>query len=54
MLRNVLIFSSVLVLAWWVRDGDARALKHHFMQFTSAKTHFTPDSAPGASDWGSH
>ena len=54
MLRGVLIFTSVMVLAWWVRDGDARALKHQLVAFGAAKTHFVPDDAAGASDWGNH
>jgi hypothetical protein len=54
MMRGVLIFTSVMVLAWWMRDGDARALKHQLVAFGAAKTHFVPDDAAGASDWGNH
>ena len=52
MLKSVLVFTSVMVIAWWVRDGDARALKHELVAFGAAKTHFVPDDAAGGSDWG--
>jgi len=54
MLRHMTIFTAVLVLVWWIRDGDAHALKRNIQHFTAAKTHFSYDRGNSGSDWGSN
>ena len=54
MLRHMTIFTAVLVLAWWARDGDTNALKRNIRHFTEAKTQFMPEGREPTSDWGSN
>jgi hypothetical protein len=49
MLRNLLLVASLTVIAWWVRDGDSRALRRELVAFAAGQTEL---DGREASDWG--
>lgn len=51
-LRKVTILLAVIVIAWWMRDGDPQALRHDIIELRDRTTQFAPDGATRHSDWG--